>query len=207
MPTATELVYGQSLSEAVIEGGETSVGGTFDWLHDSINLEVGEHLMPIVFVPVDTNYLSIEAELTVVVNKLPQAITWTDELAGLFVGDTVVLTALASSELEVEYVVSDPLVACIKGDTLFLLNAGTVTVIAKQEGNSHYAAADDVEMEIVVSEQSQETGFDNVAALGKLRAVYNVNGQLVTTELQNNMLQRGAYIFLYDNGARRVLIP
>ena len=170
-------------------------------------LDAGEHRMAVIFTPADTlNYLPVDTVVSVFVGKLTQYITWSDELVDLQVGDTIVLTATTSSELEVTYFVSNDTVAYVSGDTIYIIAAGTVTITAMQEGNEIYNEALPIEVEVVVSKPSPTTALDAVEQYGELKAVYSVTGQLITTTAETE-LPRGTYIFLYSNGAKRVLVP
>jgi len=61
------------------------------------------------------------------------------------VGGTVALNATASSGLTVTYTSDTPLVCGISGSDATMLKAGTCTIIASQDGNEEYNAAEDVE--------------------------------------------------------------
>ena len=80
----------------------------------------------------------------------PQMITFTLASDTGTVGESISLTATASSGLEVSFASSDPNIATIDGDNLMLLMEGTVIITASQAGNSTYAAAADITQTITV---------------------------------------------------------
>ena len=81
---------------------------------------------------------------------MSQTITWNQSLAGEL-GDTIKLTATASSGLPVSYSSSNESVAHISNDTLFVVGAGTSIIIASQAGNHLYLPASDVSQTINIS--------------------------------------------------------
>ena len=74
-PTATELTYGQKLSESTLTGGAavshgSSVAGTFAWKEPDLvpnASESGEY--DVVFTPTNTNYAKSTSKVTIKVNK------------------------------------------------------------------------------------------------------------------------------------------
>ena len=81
---------------------------------------------------------------------MSQTITWNQSLAAAL-GDTIKLTATASSGLPVSYSSSNESVAHISNDTLFVVGAGTSIIIASQAGNHLYLPASDVSQTINIS--------------------------------------------------------
>ena len=81
---------------------------------------------------------------------MSQTITWNQSLAAAL-GDTIKLTATASSGLPVTYTSSNESVAHISNDTLFVVGAGTSIIIASQAGNHLYLPASDVSQTINIS--------------------------------------------------------
>ena len=76
--------------------------------------------------------------------RLPQHITWEQELDFTAQPSPIALNAYASSGLPVHYTSSDPDVAYIDGDRLFFASEGDATVTATQPGNYIYLAAEPV---------------------------------------------------------------
>ena len=79
----------------------------------------------------------------------PQMITFTLADTGT-VGESINLTATASSGLEVSFSSSASNIAEVDGDNLMLLMEGTATITALQAGNSTYAAAANITQTITV---------------------------------------------------------
>ena len=79
----------------------------------------------------------------------PQMITFTLADTGT-VGESINLTATASSGLEVSFASSDPNIAAIEGGRLVLKTLGTATITALQAGNSTYEAAANITQTITV---------------------------------------------------------
>lgn len=73
VPVASELTYGQKLSDSTLTGGTASVEGTFAWMDGSIKPAVsdsGVTLYTLIFTPTDTvHYTTAECEVTVSVQK------------------------------------------------------------------------------------------------------------------------------------------
>ena len=80
----------------------------------------------------------------------PQTITFTLASDTGTVGESINLTATASSGLEVSFASSAPNIAEVDGDNLMLLMEGTATITALQAGNSTYAAAANITQTITV---------------------------------------------------------
>ena len=97
--------------------------------------------------------------LTVVgMAKVPQTITFGLDSATATVGDLPkTLIVESSSELTVTLTSSNPNVATMDGNTLYIVGAGTTTITAKQAGNSNYEAATDVSVVLTVSAASGTT--------------------------------------------------
>jgi Ethanolamine utilization protein EutJ (predicted chaperonin) len=97
---------------------------------------------------------------TLVVNKNPQTIIF-DELAAKTFGDIPFeLTALASSDLPVNFSSSNTSVATVSGNTVTITGAGSTTITASQPGNASYAAAPDVPQILVVQKTDQFITLD-----------------------------------------------
>ncbi|MBO94108.1 MAG: hypothetical protein CMI32_04305, partial [Opitutales bacterium] len=66
----------------------------------------------------------------------PQTITWTQDLSSVAFGNTVTLTATASSGGPITYTSSDSGIATISGSDLTVTGAGTATITANQAGGT-----------------------------------------------------------------------
>ncbi len=92
-----------------------------------------------------------------------QTITFSQPTAQL-VGDTLSLSATASSGLAVSFSASTPQVCTLSGSTLTFVAAGTCSITASQAGNSAYAAAS-VTRSIAVSQKNQTITFAQPAGM------------------------------------------
>jgi len=83
-----------------------------------------------------------------------------DQLDG---GEPIVISAISTSELEVRFIASGPISQ--NGDTLTLLEAGTVTVKAYQDGDYRYLPADTVTQEFCINPVPEVEVDINLAVL------------------------------------------
>lgn len=68
-PTASAIIYGQSLSDSTLTGG-SAAEGTFSWKEGNVYPASGSRAYTVVFIPADDeNYNSVEAQVTVSVAK------------------------------------------------------------------------------------------------------------------------------------------
>ena len=88
------------------------------------------------------------------VTKQQQAIIWTQQLQGM-IGDTILLSATATSGLVVSYVSDNSAVALIQGNRLILTGEGNASITANQVGSNKYHAATSVTKEVTVARQTQ----------------------------------------------------
>ena len=127
----------------------------------------------------NTYETAMPVERTILVEEAgnqPQTITFTLASDTGTVGESINLTATASSGLEVSFASSDPNIATIDGDNLMLLMEGTATITASQAGNSTYAAAEDITQTITVAAagtQPQMITF-TLADTGTVGASFNL---------------------------------
>ena len=202
-PTAHAITYGQTLSESILEGGEASTAGSFEWM-DSLALpNAGAGWQYVHFVPEDQESFSIvEFQIELVVNRAPQTITWELTNFVMKVGDVLNLTAVATSGLEVTYKLDDDTYAEINNNVLTALQVGTVTVTASQDGTyvdefgeefANYLEAEPVSKTITIVAKDINTGadmiFNEVQATKVIRDgrlyiirnghIYNANGQVI----------------------------
>ena len=77
-------------------------------------------------------------------NMSPQTISFAPITSPAY-GDTIKTGVSASSGLAVTLTSSDPSIARVSHDTIFMDNIGNVTITASQAGNAYYHAAPDVE--------------------------------------------------------------
>jgi DNA/RNA endonuclease G (NUC1) len=68
-PTASSIVYGQSLSSSILIGGNASVAGTFTWVAPNIVPALGTSTQSVIFNPTDTvNYNAVTSSVSINVN-------------------------------------------------------------------------------------------------------------------------------------------
>lgn len=202
-PTATTITYGQTIGESLLEGGEASVLGTFNWLDSLAMPNAGTYWQYVRFTPDDQeSFEPVDFQVEVHVNKATQTITWELTNFVMKVGDVLNLTAVATSGLEVTYTLDDDTYAEINNNVLTALQVGMVTVTASQDGTyvdefgdeyTNYFAADPVSCFITIVAKDVNTGtdltFPEVKATKIIRDgrlyiirnghIYNVNGQVV----------------------------
>lgn len=150
MPTASDLTYGQTLSESVFTGGEANTEGTYSWSNPEEQPEVGTAEYDVVFTPSDENYDFTYISVAVTVNKKAQTIEWIEELDPMVINGTRTFNATATSGLEVIYTSTNEEIAYFEGNVLHAIAPGLVTIIASQTGDEHYEAADSVARQIEV---------------------------------------------------------
>lgn len=167
-PTASSISYGQKLGESVLSGGEASVSGSFAWADEEALLEAGEYHQTVLFTPDDqVSYKNIEIPVVVLVNPIAQTITWDLTTIEVRQGQSLPLSATASSDLPVTYAVDNALLAKVENNTFYALEVGEVVVTATQDGtytdedgdlHANYTAAEPVSKTIViVPQQSPQT--------------------------------------------------
>ena len=161
LPTIAPVTYGTTLEEAlVLNGGKASVEGTFaiaipsheDYLQQV--WDAGKHTIGIIFYPTQEEaYHSIDTTIVLLIEQAAQTITWTLDSTNLFVNDTLILTAAASSELEITYeVTGDEGVVTIEDNLLIAIQTGTITITASQTGNNNYLAAESVAYTLTIED-------------------------------------------------------
>lgn len=184
-PTATSIVYGQLLGESSLEGGVAAVDGEFMWADDNLELPAGTHWMPAQFVPAAADlYAPVEFMVEILVERAPQSIDWTlDVPVVIELGDTVELTATASSELPVSYMLDAEGVVTIEDNYLIGVGVGNVNVTATQDGvdeygDANYFPAENVTCLVMVVKKEVNTSLD--ATTANENAAHKVirNGQL-----------------------------
>lgn len=142
-PTASEITYGQALSDSNLTGGAGSVEGTFSWTAPDTKPNAGTAKFEVTFTPADTNYDTATANVTVTVARAAPTIAWSSTLQELtYTGQPAnikpVITLVNNEEYtgEIHYQwgsISDSLVP--PTDT------GTYTVRASIPQQDNYTAA------------------------------------------------------------------
>ena len=146
-----------AVTYAVSDNTVASVDGNVLVLHNAGEVEVYAYAVE------DGMYLADTLAKTVVVSPLVQEIVWVLDSLKLTVGDTLLLNAVATSGLEVSYVLDVENVVVLEGNVLVAQNAGVVELAALQEGNNNYLAAETVVYVItVVTNENVSTGCESV---------------------------------------------
>ena len=183
-PTATSITYGQTLGESQLEGGQAEVEGEFVWADGGLFLSAGKHVMPVLFVPVEQElYANVELYVEVEVLPAEQTITWELNVpVVMLLGQTMPLTATASSDLQVSYELDKEGIVSIEGEVMTALAVGTVTVTATQDGVDedgfqNFIPAEPVSYFVQVLAEDIELGVDNISTSGNARKIIR-NGQM-----------------------------
>ena len=93
---------------------------------------------------------------TITIAKLDQTITWNQEFAAdLTIGNTIELSASASSGDAVTYSSSNEAVATIADNVLTIVGVGEATITASQAGNNNYNAATEVAKSLSIAKLNQ----------------------------------------------------
>ena len=202
-PTASDITYGQQLEESSLTGGEASTYGIFEWVDPTETFEVGDYWAPVRFTPDDPSLFDeVESQIPLHVTPARQTIKWEVTDFVIEVGDTLHLTAVATSGLEVTYTLDNEELAEISGNILIGLQVGMVTITASQSGvykdefgdeYANYLAAESISQTITIVAKDINTGtgviFNEVQATKVIRDgrlyiirnghIYNANGQVI----------------------------
>ncbi|MGD9782011.1 MAG: discoidin domain-containing protein, partial [Kiritimatiellia bacterium] len=141
-PTASAIVYGDTLADSDLTGGAASVGGTFAFTTPATAPDAGTADQSVTFTPTDTtNYNAVVFNVGVTVDKADQTIDF-PAIGNQLTTNEVVLSATATSGLDVDFsVASGP--GSIDGGVLTFTGEGTVSIVAAQTGDSNWNAAPD----------------------------------------------------------------
>lgn len=160
---ANNLVYGQTLSEALLEGGNANCEGHFEWAEPDFMQAVGDYWQEVIFVPEATDVFESATCLVYVrIEPAPQEIVWNFETTMLEIGQTIVLNATATSGYSVTYELSETGIAALEGNTLTALSVGTLTITAQQDGVDengfqNYLPAEPVSFTLTIANASTGT--------------------------------------------------
>ena len=166
-PDASPIDYGQSLGKSTLTGGEANVAGSFAWVDPDAELEAGKCHQNVLFTPDDqVSYKPVEIPVIVVVNPIAQTITWELNTSEVRQGQSLLLNAVASSNLPITYSVDNTALAKIDNNTLYALEVGDVVVTAEQDGtytdedgvHANYTPAEPVSFTLtIVPQQNPQT--------------------------------------------------
>jgi gliding motility-associated-like protein len=166
--TANDLTktYGTALT---FEGTEFSINGlvqgdvipgiTLTSTGASALADAGTYPI-IVFGGSDSNYNFIYMDGVLTVNKADQVITFATIPTELRMTQNYQLDATASSGLPVSFVISDPNIGSVNGNTLLINQDGNFTITASQEGDKNWNPAQDVSQSIIALPT-----FDHITSL------------------------------------------
>jgi len=101
---------------------------------------------------------------SITIKLASQTITFPAITAAQYAGNTLPLSASASSGLTVSFASSTPAVCTVAGTTASLLISGTCAIQATQTGNTLYAAAPMVQQILNIHHQSQTITFPAITA-------------------------------------------
>ena len=95
-PSASSIIYGQTLASSALSGGTASVPGTFAFTTPSTAPGVGTAAQGVTFTPTDpTNYTSMTTTVNVTVVKATPAITVAPTASGITYGQTLAASTLS----------------------------------------------------------------------------------------------------------------
>lgn len=164
VPTvANNLVYGQALREAMLEGGEANCEGHFEWAEPDLTQAVGNYWQEVIFVPEAAEVFDSATCLVYIqIESAQQEIVWNFETTILEIGQTIVLDASATSGYTVSYELSPTDIAALDGNTLTALSAGTLIITAQQDGIDedgfqNYLPAEPVSFTVTIANSGTST--------------------------------------------------
>jgi trimeric autotransporter adhesin len=106
--------------------------------------------------PVSARFLlSVKTDQTITFNSLP---------AKTFGDSTLTLSANSTSGLPISFSSSDATIASVSGNTVTILKAGTVNIVASQVGDGSYNAANDVVQSLAINKANQTITFHALPA-------------------------------------------
>lgn len=155
----------------------------------------------------DTTQMNWEANQTqafITITKASQAIAFANMAADATVGDSILLTAAATSDLPVTYTVSGS--AVLRENMLIFKEAGEITITASQAGNAFYHPATDVSLIITAREEEveEENTVTSIAPPQEEDARVFPNPTLGTLQIEVNNEWVGGTVHLTDIIGRSV---
>ena len=201
-PTATAITYGQTLSESIIEGGEASTAGSFEWKDSLAMPNAGTDWQYVRFTPDDQeSFKPVDFQVEVHVNKASQTITWELEVPVIVpMGQSLPLNAVASSGLPITYILDNDLIASIEEGVFTALEIGQVNLTATQDGTyvdefgdeyANFLPAESVSYLITIVESEIHTDCQNIQTNTPKAIKRIINGQLVIIKGQNTYNAQG----------------
>lgn len=183
-PVAADIVYGQTLAESTLTGGEASAQGSFAWANPDNIPDAGTHTADVIFTPDnEIDYSTVTLQVSVNVAQAPQTITWDQDFTdALLPSATVTLSATSSSANAVVYTITadDADIATLEGNTLTFTGTGSITVSASIPATANYLAATPVDKTITVARPvATVTAWPtagNIISYGELVTTIYLNG-------------------------------
>jgi len=101
-PTASGIVYGQTLSDSTLSGGAASVDGTFAFNDPNAQLGAGTHSVAVTFTPDDTaTYNPVQGGVSVTVDKAAPVVTAWPSASSIDYGDYLSASTLSGGSASV----------------------------------------------------------------------------------------------------------
>jgi len=102
-PVASEITYGQTLSNSLLSGGAASVDGMFDFDNPGAAPDAGTASHAVTFTPNDAdNYEAVSGSVDVTVNKATPTVTGWPTASAITYGDTLADSTLTGGEASVD---------------------------------------------------------------------------------------------------------
>ena len=111
----------------------------------------------------DDNYKAATGTALLTVNKPFQTITFAPLAEKTYGDEPFILSATASSGLDVTFSSDNPDVAVVSGNQVTIVGAGSAIITASQAGNSNYSSANDVFQTLTVNQASQTITFGTLS--------------------------------------------
>ena len=184
LPTVAPLGHGTALTDDMLNGGESNIEGTWSFVNPTQSLNMGNNEVAIRFTPTNTDlYNTIEATITIVVEKAETIIYWELETTSLALNAEIDLSlypAEASNGEEVSYKITGA-TGVLEYDSEFFvfraINYGTTTITAYVEETETHKAAE-YSYEITVYNPNTTTNITNTIVTDEDVQKILLNGQM-----------------------------
>ena len=101
-PTASAIIYGQTLASSTLSGGTASVGGTFAWTTPSTSPGAGTPSESLTFTPTDSiDYNTVTGSVNVTVNKATPTVSAWPTASAITYGQTLASSTLSGGTASV----------------------------------------------------------------------------------------------------------
>lgn len=105
----------------------------------------------------DDSYLAADSvSQTITIAKGEQTIVFSDIDDGVFNSQSIELTSMASSGLEVSYIIEGPGTLNADSSAINVTGAGTIVISAVQVGNANFNAAETISQSVTIAKADQE---------------------------------------------------